>query len=73
MVILVKPSAKHVGAVVDTVGTAGVASFTTLVNDNDAPETHKSVLVAVTVYAVPRVAPLIAPPEPAVGPDGVNV
>ena len=58
---------------VNTVGTAGVASFATLVKDDDAPEIHKSVLVAVTVYAVPINAPLIAPPEPAVGPAGVNV
>ena len=70
--IVLFPSAKHVGATVVIVGTDGVTNIATFVNPADATEVQLP-FPAVTVYAVPKTIPVIAPPAPVVGPAGVNV
>lgn len=70
--MVVNPSVTQVGAVVEAVGAAGVVSLIKSVNDAEAAEVQLP-LVAVMVYAVPIVAPVIVPPAPAVGPAGENV
>ncbi len=40
---------------------------------NDALVEVQSVFPAVTAYAVPAVAPVITPPAPTEGPEGVKV
>jgi hypothetical protein len=72
LLIVLVPAAAQVAAVLLMVGTAGVANWAALLNEAEAVEVQPP-LVAVTVYEVPRVIPLIAPPAPTVGPAGVNV
>jgi hypothetical protein len=72
LLIVLVPAAAQVATVLLMVGTAGVANWAALLNEAEAVEVQPP-LVAVTVYEVPRVMPLIAPPAPAVGPAGVNV
>ena len=50
----------------------GVASCAPLLKELDAEELHTPAL-AITVYDVPVVIPVIAPPVPTVGPEGVKV
>ena len=71
MIVLV-PSAKHVGGTVVIVGIAGVTNIAKFVNPAEATEVQLP-FPAVTVYPVPKVIPLIAPPAPTVGPIGVKV
>ena len=66
------PAAKQVAGVLLSVGTAGVANWVALLNEAEAAEVQPP-LLAVTVYEVPKVMPLIAPPAPTVGPAGVKV
>ena len=70
--MLLVPSAAQVAAVLLSVGTAGVANWAALLNEAEAAEVQPP-LLAVTVYEVPKVMPLIAPPAPTVGPAGVKV
>lgn len=70
--MIVNPSAAQFGAVVETVGTAGVVSMIKLVKAPEGLEVHPP-LVDVRVYAVPITAPVIVPPAFAVGPNGENV
>ena len=65
------PAAKQVAAVVLIAGIAGTGSIAALVKDAEGPEVQLP-LPAITVYAVPRTAPLIAPAAPTAGPAGVN-
>jgi hypothetical protein len=66
------PAAKQLAGVLLIVGTAGVTNWTALLNEAEAAEVQPA-LLAVTVYEVSKVMPLIAPPAPAVGPAGVKV
>ena len=70
--IVLFPSAIHDGEIVVIVGIAGVTNIVTFVNPAEATEVQLP-LSTVSVYAVPNVIPLIAPPAPVVGPAGVNV
>lgn len=70
--MVVNPSAKQLGEVVETVGVAGAIKPIRFVNAVEGTEVQLP-LVAVTVYAVPIIAPDIAPPTPVVGPNGENV
>jgi hypothetical protein len=72
LLIVLVPAAAQVAALLLMVGTAGVANWAALLNEAEAVELQLP-LVAVTVYEVPGVMPLIAPPAPTVGPAGVNV
>jgi hypothetical protein len=65
---------EHVGAVTTIVGTAGVDNIAPplYVKLADVAE-HDEALVAVIVYEVPVVPPVITPPVPTVNPDGVEV
>ncbi len=71
--MVVNPAAEHVGGVVLTVGATGVGNIAKFVKLCDAPEIQVSVLVAVTVYAVPIVAPVTNPDPSTLGPVGLNV
>ena len=71
MLIVLVPAAEQVAGVDVIVGVAGVANIAALLNDADAAEVQLP-LFEVTVYEVPTVMPLIKPPAPTDGPDGVN-
>ena len=70
--MLALPAVPQVAATTFTAGVAGVTSIAALLNDADATEVQLP-FPAVTVYDVPTIIPVIAPPAPAVGPVGVNV
>ena len=70
--MLLVPAAKQLAGVLLRVGIAGVANWAALLNEAEAAEVQPP-LLAVTVYEVPKVMPLIAPPAPTVGPAGVKV
>jgi hypothetical protein len=72
LLMVLVPSARQLAGVLLSVGTAGVANCAALLNEAEAAELQPP-LVEVTVYEVPKIMPLIAPPAPAVGPAGVNV
>jgi hypothetical protein len=72
LLMVLVPSAKQLAGVLLMVGTAGVANWAALLNEAEAAELQPP-LLAVTVYEVPKVMPLINPPAPTVGAAGVNV
>ena len=65
-------AAEHVAAVEVIVGTAGVANIAAFVNVALAADVQVPI-PEVTVYGVPSIIPVIKPPAPTVGPDGVKV
>ena len=55
------------------IGATGVGNIAKLVKLSEASEIQVAALVAVTVYAVPTVAPVIKPVPSTLGPVGLNV
>jgi hypothetical protein len=72
LLMVLVPSAKQLAGVLLSVGTTGVVNWAALLNEAEAAEVQPP-LLAVTVYEVPKVMPLINPPAPTVGAAGVNV
>ena len=67
-------AAAHVGAVTAIVGTAGVGNIAPPLNVKLAEAAkQEDALVAVIVYDVPLVPPVITPPAPTDNPVGVDV
>jgi hypothetical protein len=66
------PAAEQVAAVLVMVGVVIEVSCAALLKAAEALDVQLPAF-AVTVYEVPVVIPLINPPDPTVGPEGVNV